>query len=298
MRDESPGGVGRDRLLAVDDDPEPLKLLHRALVTPDSLPQGRDGREALRQLRQNTSIWWSWTDLPDLTALKCCAYAQHRPKTPVLILTARDQLEERVAALDAGADDYLTKPFELFELQARVRAQLRRRNYEQSNALQIVSAPVTCGSTVEPQRATGRRVLNLSQREFELLCFLVRQPDTVHRREDILDGVWCPLSATRTPWTSTSATCGKRWSARRPPAAAHRARGGRRRGWRPEAPNHSCRSAPPAPNGDAQFAIHQGNQLLHQGQAKTTPRVPVAVDPLKPLDHPVAFLFGVPGPWS
>ena len=184
----------RERLLVVDDDPELLKLLQQALCDAGfDCHRAADGREALVHLRQDRFdlVVLDWT-LPDLDGVEVLRRMRSTGlNTPVLMLTARDQLDERVTALDAGADDYLTKPFELQELQARVRAQLRRRLYDAedrpADQLSLGDLQIDLLSrSVE----RGDRVLNLSQREFELLCFLVRQPDTVHRRQDILDGVW------------------------------------------------------------------------------------------------------------
>ena len=184
----------RARLLVVEDDPELLKLLHDALTTAGFIcRQAADGRDAFTQLRQEPFdlVILDWT-LPGLSGLELL----HRMRstainTPVLMLTARDQLEERVEALDAGADDYLTKPFELQELQARVRAQLRRCQYdaEERPAEQLKLGDLRIDLLSRNVRR-GERHLNLSPREFELLCFLVRDPETVHCRQAILDGVW------------------------------------------------------------------------------------------------------------
>ena len=184
----------RERLLVVDDDPELLKLLHDTLTTAGFIcRRAADGRDAFIQLRQEPFdlVILDWT-LPGLSGLELL----HRMRstainTPVLMLTARDQLGERVEALDAGADDYLPKPFELQELQARVRAQLRRCQYdaEERPAEQLKLGDLRIDLLSRNVRR-GERRLNLSQREFELLCFLVRDPETVHSRQAILDGVW------------------------------------------------------------------------------------------------------------
>jgi len=184
----------RARLLVVEDDPELLKLLHDALTTAGFIcRQAADGRDAFIQLSQEPFdlVVLDWT-LPGLSGLELLRRMRSTAiNTPVLMLTARDQLEERVSALDAGADDYLTKPFELQELKARVRAQLRRRQYEAEErpAEQLKLGDLRIDLLSRNVRR-GERHLNLSQREFELLCFLVRDPETVHSRQAILDGVW------------------------------------------------------------------------------------------------------------
>ena len=184
----------RARLLIVEDDPELLKLLHDALTAAGFIcHQAADGRDALLQLRQEpfNLVVLDWT-LPGLSGLELLRRMRSTAiNAPVLMLTARDQLEERVEALDAGADDYLTKPFELQELQARVRAQLRRCQYdaEERHAEQLKLGDLRIDLLSRNVRR-GERHLNLSQREFELLCFLVRDPETVHSRQAILDGVW------------------------------------------------------------------------------------------------------------
>ena len=184
----------RARLLVVEDDPELLKLLHDALTTAGFIcRRAADGRDAFIQLRKEPFdlVVLDWT-LPGLSGLELLRRMRSTAiNAPVLMLTARDQLEERVEALDAGADDYLTKPFELQELQARVRAQLRRCQYdaEERPAEQLKLGDLRIDLLSRNVRR-GERHLNLSQREFELLCFLVRDPETVHSRQAILDGVW------------------------------------------------------------------------------------------------------------
>ena len=182
------------RLLIVDDDPELLQLLRDELSESGwDCHVANCGGDALLQLRQERFdlVVLDWT-LPDFDGIEICRRLRSSgDTTPVLMLTAHDDVDERVQALDLGVDDYLTKPFELKELQARVRAQLRRRLYDAedrpADQLSLGDLQIDLLSrSVE----RGDRVLNLSQREFELLCFLVRQPDTVHRRQDILDGVW------------------------------------------------------------------------------------------------------------
>ena len=181
-------------LLIVDDDPELLKLLRQSLSQSDiHCCTAADGREALALIRERSFdlVVLDWT-LPDLSGIAVLQRMRSTGvRTPVLMLTARDDVDERVEALDAGADDYLTKPFELKELQARVRAQLRRGLYATADnttaQLELGDLRIDLLSRTVQR---GDRQLNLSQREFELLCFLVREPNRVHSRQSILDGVW------------------------------------------------------------------------------------------------------------
>ena len=111
--------------------------------------------------------------------------------TPVLILTARDSIDDQIKGLDAGADDYLTKPFELKELHARVRARLRRRQFakdeQQEGHLELGDLRMDLLSRVVHR---GKKELSLSQREFNLLRFLVKRSGQVLERLEILEGVW------------------------------------------------------------------------------------------------------------
>jgi two-component system response regulator MprA len=106
---------------------------------------------------------------------------------PILLLTARDALAERVAGLDAGADDYLVKPFEIDELTARIRALLRRNDVRDGGALAFADV------TLDPPSHTARRggrELGLTRREAELLALLLRNARVVVTREHALDEVW------------------------------------------------------------------------------------------------------------
>jgi len=110
-------------------------------------------------------------------------------KTPVLMLTAHDDVRERVEALDAGADDYLTKPFSIEELLARVRARLRSASKPSSEpeTLGLADLQLTPASR---EVSRGGESISLTGREFELLHLLLRQPNQVHSRQEILNAVW------------------------------------------------------------------------------------------------------------
>lgn len=181
-------------LLLVDDDPELLQLLFDELQGAGHRCVGvNNGQDALMHLRRGhfAMVVLDWT-LPDFSGVEICRRLRSSGNTtPVLMVTARDALEERVAALDAGADDYLTKPFELDELQARVRAQLRRRDYASG---QEAPARLELGDLgidlIQRRVLRAEQEINLSQREFDLLVCLVKHPEQVLEREQILELVW------------------------------------------------------------------------------------------------------------
>ena len=109
------------------------------------------------------------------------------PELPVVVLTARGAIEQKVEGLDRGANDYVTKPFSFEELLARVRAQLRAPSQRESSGLE--AADIAMDLRTRRVRRDGREVA-LTAREFELLEYLVRHPDQVLSREQILNAVW------------------------------------------------------------------------------------------------------------
>ena len=183
------------RLLIVDDDPELLQFLIDELSQAGLNCCGYDnGQDALLQLRQEEFqlVLLDWT-LPDFSGVELCRRLRNSgDTTPVLMLTARDDIDERVQAFDAGVDDYLTKPFNLKELHARVRARLRVGSYQAGNAAarerllldDLVIDPL------ERWVKRGDHTIALSQREFELLAFLVRHAGDVQPRQTILEAIW------------------------------------------------------------------------------------------------------------
>jgi two-component system response regulator MprA len=181
------------RLVIVDDDPELLQFLMEELKGAGYDCVGVDnGQEALLHLRQNTVdlalLDWS---LPDLSGVEICARLRRTDdRTPVLMLTARDGIEERVHALDTGVDDYLVKPFDVKELHARVRACLRRSALTAPVVAEILNLGDLELNMIERTVQRGARGIELSQREFELLRHLLQHNGTVLERGEILNAVW------------------------------------------------------------------------------------------------------------
>ena len=179
------------RLLVVDDDPALARTLRRALgIEGYEVECAGDGAEALQRLAgAHFDAVVLDVAMPRLDGLAVCrSMRARRDRTPVLMLTARDQVGDRVAGLDAGADDYLVKPFALDELNARVRALLRRANGDdQGERLSYLDLELDVASC---RAHRGGRPLELTRTEQRLLELLLRNPDQVLPRDMIYERVW------------------------------------------------------------------------------------------------------------
>ena len=176
-------------LLLVDDDAPILRMLQRSLGAEGyAVTAVPDGGAALAAVERSApDLIVLDVAMPGLDGLSVCRRLRAKGlATPIILLTARDALDERVAGLDAGADDYVVKPFEVEELTARIRALLRRG-----------AAPVQtlafADLTLDPESgaaARGGRDLELTRRETELLELLMRNAHRVVSRDVALDEVW------------------------------------------------------------------------------------------------------------
>jgi two-component system, OmpR family, response regulator MprA len=177
------------RVLVVDDDPAVLSGLRRALVLEDyDVTVAEDGETALAIAERDTpDLVVLDVMLPGLDGITVCRRLREQSSVPILMLTARDSVGDRVAGLDGGADDYLVKPFELDELLARARALLRRTQPDTSGVLQFADLHLAV-DTREASRAGES--LRLSPREFELLALFLRHPRQVLSREQLCQHVW------------------------------------------------------------------------------------------------------------
>ncbi len=178
------------RVLVVDDDPAVSASLDRALrLEGYEVSTAATGGGALQALsRGTTDAVVLDLQLPDLDGVEVCRRMRRSgDDTPVLMLTARDAVGDRVSGLDAGADDYLVKPFALAELLARLRALLRRRVGAEGEVLRFADLSLDL-ATREAYR--GERLFTLTRIEFDLLELFLRHPRQVLTRELILDRVW------------------------------------------------------------------------------------------------------------
>ena len=179
------------RVLVVDDEPAVRSSLERALrLDGYEVALAADGREALERL-SGAPADAVVLDLlmPEVGGLEVCRRLRAAgDRTPVLMLTARDQVSDRVSGLDAGADDYLVKPFALEELSARLRALLRRTAAEEDRELLRFGDLTLDRSAHEARR--GERTVELTRTEFLLLELLLRHPRQVLPRSTIFEHVW------------------------------------------------------------------------------------------------------------
>jgi two-component system copper resistance phosphate regulon response regulator CusR len=178
------------RVLIIEDEPALAEFLVRALRratwAADMAPSGPLALEALAATPYDLVILD--LGLPGMDGFEVCRrYRATGGAAPILVLTARDALTDRVRGLDAGADDYLTKPFAIEELLARLRA-LARRPPPQHDAI-LRYADVELDPAARLARRGGR-LLQLTAREFALLEYLIRTPERVLTRGQILDHVW------------------------------------------------------------------------------------------------------------
>ena len=178
------------RILLVEDEPQIADFIARGLSENGySVDTARDGDEALH--------WPSVADfdviildvmLPSIDGMEVCRTLRGQSvRTPILMLTARDAVEDRVQGLDSGADDYLVKPFAFAELLARVRALIRREPVLQDNTLRVGDLVM---DTVTRQVTRSAASVELTAKEFSLLEYLMRHPNQVLSRTVIAEHIW------------------------------------------------------------------------------------------------------------
>jgi two-component system response regulator MprA len=177
------------RILIIEDDEAILAFLRRGLgfegYEVETADAGQKGL-ALAGGNRPDLVVLDWM-LPGMDGLEVCRRLRATGKVPILMLTAKDSVSDRVLGLDAGADDYMVKPFNLDELLARIRALLRRTQAPKQKSYTFADLVLDTG-TRRAQRAD--RVIDLTAKEYELLELFLRNPRQVLTREMIYDEVW------------------------------------------------------------------------------------------------------------
>jgi len=178
------------RILVIDDDKSITSFLRRALsYSGYSVDVKENGQLGLQSaLESPPDLVVLDIMMPGLDGYEVCRRLRAAGDVPILMLTARDEIRDRVRGLDVGADDYLVKPFALEELQARIRALLRRR--EPEAPLQVLHYSDLDVETGSRDVRRGDRKIGLTAKEYDLLTTFLRQPRQVLSREYLLERVW------------------------------------------------------------------------------------------------------------
>jgi two-component system KDP operon response regulator KdpE len=182
----------RSRILVVDDETQIARVLKTTLNSQGyEVKTASDGESAL-----NLAVDWIpdliITDLsmPGMTGIELCRSVRERSQVPIIVLSVRGEEKNKIEALDAGADDYVTKPFSVSELLARVRANLRRAAATQESPAAVVEdGDFYISPESRVVRVRGNEV-HLTPKEFELLMFMARHPNKVLTHRVLLNAVW------------------------------------------------------------------------------------------------------------
>jgi DNA-binding response OmpR family regulator len=178
------------KILLIEDDIKLAQFIEMELTCEGyQVSMAHNGLDGLTQARQDSPdlVILDWM-MPGLTGVEICRRLRSTgSKVPIILVTARDEISDRVAGLDAGADDYVIKPFSIEELLARIRSNLRRIKEEDSDTLQFEDLSLNL-RTREILR--DGKSIELTVREFELLEYLMTHPQQVMTRDQILENVW------------------------------------------------------------------------------------------------------------
>jgi two-component system response regulator MprA len=177
------------RILVVDDDPEIVSFLKRGLIYEGyTVDTASNGTEALAKARESEPEFVILDIMmPGIDGIEVCKRFRQVSAVPILMLTAKGTVADRVVGLDSGADDYLVKPFAFDELLARMRALLRRRQPRDRELLRFNDLSV---DTTAREVKRGDEIIELTSQEFDLLELFIRHPRQVLNRDVIYEKVW------------------------------------------------------------------------------------------------------------
>jgi two-component system, OmpR family, KDP operon response regulator KdpE len=182
----------RSRILVVDDETQITRVLKTTLSSQGyevkTAAEGESGCQAALDWLPDLII----TDLsmPGMTGVELCRAVRKRAQTPIIVLSVRGEEKSKVEALDAGADDYVTKPFSVNELLARVRANLRRAAAGEETAAEPIEEGDFYISPESRLVRVGSREVHLTPKEFDLLLYMARHPNKVLTHRVLLNAVW------------------------------------------------------------------------------------------------------------
>ena len=179
-----------DKILLVEDEEKLARVVELELRYEGyEVEKAFDGREGLEKaLSGGFDLILLDIMLPSMSGMEVLRRLRRESQVPVIMVTARDTVVDKVSGLDSGADDYITKPFEIEELLARIRAALRKRPARQEGTI-LTAGPLTMDPERHEVTVKGTAV-ELTRREFDLLRYLLENKEKVISRESLLDNVW------------------------------------------------------------------------------------------------------------
>lgn len=179
-------------ILVVDDEPQITRVLRTTLVAQGyEIRVANDGEMALEIMKDWTPhLIITDLSMPSLSGVELCRRVRAVSQVPILVLSVRDQERQKIEALDAGADDYITKPFSMNELLARVRANLRRAPKSQEEVADVVEVGDFRIDIATRTVYVSGRELKLTPKEFDLLLYLSQHPNRVVPHRTLLAAVW------------------------------------------------------------------------------------------------------------
>jgi two-component system KDP operon response regulator KdpE len=185
--------MNSSKIMVVDDDPQIRRVLRTALVAQGyEAIDARNGEEALDMMKeQRADLVILDVNMPGMNGLETCRAMRSFTEVPIVMLTVRDAETDKVEALDAGADDYVTKPFGSPELLARIRAALRRSPQMMPETNSVRFDDVEINFTTR-RVIVGEREARLTPKEFELLQYMVAHPNVPLTHTKLLQSVWGP----------------------------------------------------------------------------------------------------------
>ena len=182
------------RILVVDDEPQIRRVMRTTLVARGYMVStARSGEEALEKVREERfDLVLLDINMPGIGGMEACRIIRSQSDIPIVILSIGNAEKEKVEALDAGADDYVTKPFSMPELLARIRAALRRSPLMSPGTPDLLNLGKTVINFVARRVTVDGTEVRLTPKEFDLLRFLASNPDVVIPHAKLLQAVWGP----------------------------------------------------------------------------------------------------------
>ncbi|HEV3152661.1 MAG TPA: response regulator transcription factor [Candidatus Baltobacteraceae bacterium] len=175
------------RILVIEDDAAISRVLQLELEHEGyTVEAARDGLSGLERALKEPDLIILDLMLPRMDGLEVCKRVRAKSRVPIIMLTAKDRVPDRVAGLDLGADDYLTKPFSTEELLARVRARLREKQPSRS----VIEYRDLVMDRDRHEVTRGGKLVNLTAKEYALLEYLLLHRNKVHSRDELFNGVW------------------------------------------------------------------------------------------------------------